>query len=163
MGFEWGEIDHGWDDLLRTVKAMKNGDAYVKAGVLGSTSKREETGIDNVRLATIHEFGSPEAHVPERSFIRQPFDAHREAYFEMVRRLVAAIYEGKADIRQGLGRIGLKMTQDQRNRILKGAGVPPPNAPSTVEKKGSSRPLVDTGQLLRSLTHAVVMPSEGGE
>lgn len=39
----------------------------------------------------------------------------------------------------------------------------PPNAPSTVKKKGSSNPLIDTGNLRQSVTYTIAdkMPEEG--
>lgn len=39
----------------------------------------------------------------------------------------------------------------------------PPNAPSTVKKKGSSNPLIDTGALRQSVTYSIVdgKPEEG--
>ena len=41
----------------------------------------------------------------------------------------------------------------------------PPNAPSTIAKKGSSNPLIDSGMLRGSVTHSVspIKPSEGLE
>ena len=33
------------------------------------------------------------------------------------------------------------------------SGVPPPNAPSTIAKKGSSKTLIDTGEMLGHVTH----------
>jgi hypothetical protein len=70
----------------------------------------------------------------------------------------ARVYEGKiVAAARRWACMGLRMTADQRKRITEGEGIPPPLAESTVKEKGSSRPLVDTGQLWRALLHDVVM------
>ena len=35
------------------------------------------------------------------------------------------------------------------------AGVPPPNAPSTIDRKGSNRPLVDTGEMRDNVEYRI--------
>ena len=61
--------DRGWKALQQTAQALEAEKTFVKAGVLQPSAGRSD-GIDNVSLAVIHEFGSPEAGVPQRSFIR---------------------------------------------------------------------------------------------
>ena len=53
--------------------------------------------------------------------------------------------------------IGMFLENKIREKIL--SGVPPPNAESTIKRKGSSHTLVDDGTLLSSVTHTV--ESEG--
>ncbi|MDH7597550.1 MAG: hypothetical protein QHG98_07435 [Methanothrix sp.] len=40
------------------------------------------------------------------------------------------------------------------------SNIPPPNAPSTVRKKGSSKTLVDTGAMVGAVTHRVSVEGE---
>ena len=53
-----------------------------------------------------------------------------------------------------LQRIGLWAQSEIQQRISD--GIPPQNAPYTINKKGSSTPLVDTGQLRSSISFKVV-------
>ena len=53
--------------------------------------------------------------------------------------------------------IGMFLENKIREKIL--SDVPPPNAESTIKRKGSSHTLVDDGTLLSSVTHTV--ESEG--
>jgi hypothetical protein len=53
--------------------------------------------------------------------------------------------------------MGSTLANAMKRKIVDGAGVPPPNAPSTVAKKGSSRPLVDTGRLVNAITWASIV------
>ncbi len=49
--------------------------------------------------------------------------------------------------------IGMELENRIRIKIL--SNVPPPNAPSTIEKKGSSHTLIDSGNMLGSVSHQV--------
>ena len=111
----------------------------------------------NATLASIHEFGL--GNVPARPFIRPPFDKNRKQYLEILSTAYEKFLKGSGD-RQNflrvLGFIGQKMASDIKNYVTQGTGVPPPLSPKTIAAKGSSRPLVDTGQLLNSVTYQVV-------
>ncbi len=149
-------IDRGWDPLRKGMKAIKDSGNYVKVGVLGSSKPRVNGDpIDAVSLAVIHEFGSPAAGIPERSFIRSSFEIHRGEYFSLMRQTVPNIYAGKATVKKMLEVIGLKAANDIKHGI-KQEGIPPPNATSTVLHKHSDKPLVDTGQLVNSISWSVV-------
>jgi hypothetical protein len=176
------EKDHGWNALRAMLQNLRHRDAYVKVGFIGEKAAKvepehqrdgEQEPMTNVQLGVIHEFGSPEAGIPERSFIRSTFDSHREGYVERLRKLVKAVYEGKTTIKRILGLLGLEMEWDQKNAILKGAGIPPPLAAATIRAKERAgrwrkvpakdppRPLVDSGRLAAAISHAVVL--EGGQ
>ncbi len=150
------EKDLGWNELKKHLKALEQGDSYVKAGVLGDSGSHEG-GLTNVELALIHELGTRNGHIPERSFIRSSFDKNKAEYLETLKKLFKGVYENKMDVPRALGLMGVKMAADIKKGITKGAGIPPPNAPSTIAAKGSSRPLDDTGRLVNSISHAVVI------
>ena len=69
----------------------------------------------------------------------------------MSAKIGAAIFAGRMDPRRGLELLGAFAAAEVKKTITAGAGVPPPNAPSTIAKKGSDRPLVDTGRLLGAI------------
>jgi len=179
------DIDKGWNELLAAAKReVQLKGSYVKAGMVGAKAlevdpehEEEGKGLTNVGLMAIHEFGVP-GRVPERSVIRAVFDKHREEYHRQLRALVGTWYDrrGKVDILRALGLMGLKMVSDMKNYVTEGAGVPPPNAPSTMAakiRKGSwnrrkgglgkgeegpmeaPRALVDSGRMVGAMTHEV--------
>lgn len=49
--------------------------------------------------------------------------------------------------------IGMKLENSIRIKIL--SNIPPPNASSTTKSKGSSHTLIDTGEMLESVSHEV--------
>jgi hypothetical protein len=157
-------VDRGWKKLRAIAKRIGEDDrTYVKVGVLGPRARAEhDGGISTVGLAIIHEFGTET--IPERSFIRSTYDAHRAEYMAMLKKLVAAVVSTKPKMteKEALGILGAKIASDMKAKITEGEGIPPPLSPETIRRKGSSRPLVDTGQLLNSITWEV-HASAGGE
>lgn len=124
----------------------------VKVGVLASKGGAARRGkISMAELAAIHEFGSPAAGVPERSFIRRTFAAKEQQLATFSARLAAAIIGGQMSVNRALDLLGAWGASEVKKTITEGEGVPPPNAPTTIAKKGSDRPLVDTGRLLGAI------------
>lgn len=136
-----------------------------KAGLpVPSTTPGQGSGPTTLQVAMWNEFG---VGVPERSFLRSTFDLKVNEYRKnVVRGMAREVYEAartKRTLTAGtsitLKRLALKMEGDIKRRI--GARqIPPPNAPSTIARKGSSTPLVDSGQLRRTITGAVRVPGE---
>jgi hypothetical protein len=149
--------DHGWAALFKRVKEIK--DSYVKVGVLADDAKggMHVPGADLTvaEIAVVHEFGA--GIVPERSFVRSTFDARREELVELGKKLMTGVIDGKIKLKPALDVMGSTLATAMKRKITEGAGVPPPNAPSTVAAKGSSRPLVDTGRMLGAITWASIV------
>ena len=92
--------------------------------------------------------------IPERSYLRAWFDENVDALQATMEHLIGQVVEGKISGRAALETIGgYVATHVQAYMVdLK----TPPNAPSTIRRKGSSNPLIDTGQLKDSITWKVV-------
>lgn len=141
--------DHGYKRLLKAVTDPRK--LVVAVGVLGDkASKTYEDGVTVSDVASFHEFGIG---VPERSFLRAWFDAHVEANKEFARRLARARLAGAIDVRRSLELMGARAVAGIQERIAQ--NIPPPLAPTTVARKGSSVALIDTGQLRSSITWRV--------
>ena len=63
------------------------------------------------------------------------------------------VFQKRATLPQLLNTLGAKAAADVKNTIRQ--GIPPPNSPETIRRKGSSRPLIDTGQLINAITWIV--------
>lgn len=101
-----------------------------------------EVAIDN-------EFGAPG--VPSRPFVSGYVADNTATIQKQIRATCKQIVSGKRTNRQGLERLGATWKGGMQARIARGFS-PIPNAPSTIERKGSSKPLIDTGQLRSSIT-----------
>lgn len=143
--------------LHKRMKKLFNAkDPHVKVGILLAKGggKTREGGITMVELAAIHEFGSPKANIPQRSFIRSAFQDPTELQ-KISTRVVKALIDGKVDLSEALDIIGSWGATQVRNNVTQGDGIAPPLKPETVQKKGSSRPLIDTGRMINSVTWEV--------
>lgn len=151
------DTDRGAGDLVKRLRALAKSTRRVKVGILSDAPKKaREDGAGRYSLlevAIVHEFGAPAANIPQRSFIRATID-ERAADIARLQLVVAQrVAMGEITEEQGLSQIGAKVAGWIKVRIAD--GIAPPLAESTVAKKKSSKPLIDTGQLRSSITHAV--------
>lgn len=143
--------DRGWNRIKREMtKASGSG---VKVGVQADVKPRKDPTEDMLEIAVINEFGS--GRVPERSFIRASFDKYGPSLDSYKTRLMAQVIAGKLPMKKALGWLG-KLHQGQIQGFIEALKTPP-NAPSTIARKGADNPLIDTGQLRRSIDFKVVM------
>lgn len=144
--------DVGYRRLLKSVMGAPT--IRVTVGV------RARQGADLVKYAAVNEFGSEDGHVPERSFLRSTVRNNWRKYAALLGKAGQRLILDGEDVDVAFGRVGIVVVADVQ-RTIRGR-VPPPNAPSTIARKGSSTPLVDTGRLRQSIDHEVeVGPSSG--
>ncbi|MEG0280631.1 MAG: hypothetical protein RR510_14740 [Morganella sp. (in: enterobacteria)] len=128
------------------------GKKKVVVGVPAATDGVRKDGLSNATIAAAHEFGVP-GHIPERSFLRSTLGENKDKATKLL------IRELKSDISQGdfSGRafaiVGEKLSGEVKRKIQ--SGIEPALDPETVKRKGSSKPLIDSGNLLQSITYEV--------
>ncbi len=94
-------------------------------------------------VGSFHEFGTRS--IPQRSFIRAWFDERQPELNELVRSQLRLAFGGRVTAEQAGERIALKAEASVKRRIRD--RIAPPLAAETIRRKGSSVPLIDTGQL----------------
>lgn len=148
--------DKVWQDIRTRVAGLDK--RKVRVGVLGSKGGNavHEGGITMIELAAIHEFGSPAAQIPERSFLRRTFKASSVWLPAFQAKLVRNVIVGKVGVEQALGLLGTKCAAMVKHTIVGGEHIPPPLKPATIARKGSDRPLVDTGRLVNAIDYEIV-------
>lgn len=146
--------DHGAKALLERAHKLAAG-RVVRVGVLDDAPKREGEGGTGAQslleVAAAHEFGAGK--IPQRSFIRGTVEAKGAEIADLQVSLAGRVLKGKLDPDQALEQLGAKVVGMVQTRIA--AGIAPALHPDTIEKKGSSTPLIDTGQLRSSITYRV--------
>ena len=155
-------------DLVRELQYLAS--HQVEIGIFADASR--DGAVPMLVIAAANEFGAkipkrqarfedlddenPEGWViiPERSYLRAWFDENVDALQATMEHLIGQVVEGKISGRAALETIGgYVATHVQAYMVdLK----TPPNAPSTIARKGSSNPLIDTGQLKDAITWRVV-------
>ena len=124
---------------------------HVAIGILQDQKIDEKFSI--VDLALVHEYGSKNGHIPQRSFIRSTCDAKQKKHFQLIKTLQGKIIDGVLSIKQALSTLGEVVAKDMVETI--NHGISPVLKPATVKRKGSSKALIDTGRLKGSITHDV--------
>ena len=142
----------GLHDLIKTIREAAN--AKVLVGVPASKNSPHEGGINMATLAATHEYGAPSRGIPERSFLRSAIIENQDKITDLVSKGVKSYLEqGKEIDLMFYDRIGLFASNLVKDKIAKGPFKP--LADATVKRKGSSKPLVDTGALRQSISWEV--------
>jgi phage gpG-like protein len=148
------KIDPAYARIMRELRAAKG--AYVTVGVQGADANiGASEDLNLAAIATVNEFGTKDGRIPPRPFMRNAWDKNQEALRVVQRKALEQVVDGKRTAADGLALIGAWFQAAVQNEIA--SNTPPPNAPRTIEMKGSSRTLIDTGRLRQGITYAVHM------
>lgn len=162
MGVKYSTVSDNLSNMMKSARNMHG--KSVKIGAMRGS---------NAWLAGIHEYGceipvtpkmraylhsqglhlSPHTTVikiPERSFLRAGHDANADRVMKQTLRAINQVLDGKMTVDDMLDLCGQQFATAIKTfmRDLDD----PENHPYTIEQKGSSNPLIDTGGLLESIT-----------
>lgn len=140
------------------MKAYKKiDDTHVDIGYFGD-KKTEDGEYTVVGIAAVHEYGTKPGTVPpipERSFLRSTTDAKENEWRKSINSKIDKVVAGKTDMVTGLAAFGELAAGDVREKITTGPFKELKE--STKAKKGSTRPLIDTGTMRRYCRARVVI------
>lgn len=124
----------------------------VQVGIFGDKDSRNDSGVSNAELGFIHEMGAPTRGIKPRSFLRMPImHFGKEIYAKALKDTGKLITTASAYV-QFLNQIGRSATDVIQQAFETGGfGSWQKNSPATIKRKGSAMPLIDTGQLRRSI------------
>lgn len=178
-------IDRGWERIVDQITLMDN--SYTKFGfplgaAKGKASKRalaraekkgkKLTKYSNIsevaKIAVYQEFGTKRPDwkgqhpgrgkkrgIPARPFMSTSWDENVQKAYTLLDKLYDKVLQEKTNVKQALALVG-EWFSDKVKKKIREIDLPP-NAPSTIAKKGSSKPLIDTGQMINSVTHVEVI------
>ena len=91
--------------------------------------------------------------IPARPYIRSTVDENQEKYGRLIEQLFTRVVDGTLDVFGALELLGMRVESDIKRKMttLKS----PANKPSTIRKKGSENPLINTGHLRASIRYVV--------
>jgi len=145
-------VDNGYKALLKRLLGPQR-QASLTVGIHDAEGGAAANSGDATvaEVAAFHEFGLG---VPRRSFLADWADENEAQIKADLKKIGEAVVTGKLpSIEVGLERYGLKSVGSIQQRISD--GILPELEDATVARKGSSTPLIDTGQLRASITHKV--------
>ena len=146
---------------ISQMKALSEalGDNFeIRVGILGSnaTRKNGKGGVTNAEIGFIQEFGSMKKKIPARSFLWMPLSLYLVDYLKKKKgfgekEVKKATKDGTLlGLAKKIGIVAEEVIQEAFR--TRGFGNWKANKPSTIKRKGSDSPLIDTGELRRSIT-----------
>jgi len=146
------DTDLGYKKFMAGINILKK-KPYVKVGLMAD-KPHKNADITVAEVGTIHEFGAPNANIPERSFMRSTYEEKKSNWLEETKDLAKKIADGKENISHSLDILGQIIQKDIKTKIKSGEFVP--LKPKTIKRKKSDKPLIDTAQMLNSIRHKKV-------
>ncbi len=116
----------------------------------------DDNGVDIANVAAFNELGTATA--PARPFLRKSVDENTGKIKTMCASQLKRLRDG-ATAEDVLNKVGVFQKGLVQRKIVDGSFAP--NAPSTIRKKHSDKPLIDTGLMRRSVNY-VIKSKEGG-
>lgn len=151
--------------VLERVKALTRSEVLIGIPDANAARTKEEDEdqkgepITNAGLGYAHEFGLPEKNIPARPFLIPGVADVKDRVAKVLGTAVKKTLSGDADAAEtALTRVGLIAETAVKSRIDEGPFVP--LAPVTLaqrKRRGRTgeKPLIDTAQMQRSVTHVV--------
>ncbi len=122
---------------LKTIVAQLRAGASVRVGVQGSDAAVQPEGarLSMAQIATVHEFGSSDGRVPQRSFLRSTFDEKKGELEKLIGRLIGRALKtpGSITTEQIVGLAGQRYLDLVKAKIR--SKIAPPLSPFTLAKR----------------------------
>ena len=149
------EIKVPEDRLEETLLQSQIADEFeVAVGFPEDTAARDTGEINNPTLAAILEHGSPANNLPARPFVEPGLEAGKDRLARIMEIGLTRTLDGDENgIAWALDAAGVEGVSLVQRKMIQGPFAP--NAPSTIKRKGSSRPLIDSGALRQAVSYVV--------
>lgn len=134
--------------MLKLAAAVRN-PGTLRVGFLSKAKYPDGTPV--AMIAAIQDFGAPRASIPPRPFFRNMIAEKRAEWPKAVADLLR-IHDG--DTAKTLALMG-DAIQSQLKQSIQDTNSPPLK-PATIRRKGFDKPLIDTGDMWRSVDYEVV-------
>lgn len=114
--------------------------------VVGYQKGEEEDGVDMADIALFNELGTVD--IPSRPFMRDSLNNNKDKIEQFMQKAARNIVNGGSaeDVLKQIGTFQKGLIQKE---ISNGSFIP--NSPATIKRKGSAKPLIDTGRMRQSV------------
>ena len=140
--------DKKWRELKRKIPSIKG--AEVTVGIQSDAGVSLD-GTPIAAYAAYNEFGTKR--IPARPFLGSTFDERRSAWGKAADIAIDRALTDLQTFERGLGQLGELAQRDVQDKITSISS--PPNSAATIEAKGSSNPLIDTGAMRTAIRYEV--------
>lgn len=134
---------------------MTNG-VRTKAMRMEMQDNVEKKGYHKAYEMYIQANGSPLWDIPPRPVVEPAIEADKELIASLLKEAMKAALDGDLDIaKEYLNKAGLEGQAASQEWFDDSRNDWPENSPLTIAKKGSDKPLIDTGELRKAITFIV--------
>lgn len=137
-------IDRTIRDIKKALDAYKAGRIFATVGV-HKDAPAEKDGTSTAMVAASNHFGTNK--IPARPFLDKGVERERATIAADVAKTLAAGKRPEEAIERA-ALLAVRGVQKQIDETLS-----PPNSPRTIARKGSSHPLIDTGNMRQSIAY----------
>ena len=142
----------GFAQVKRDMERIRKSDVLV--GVPAANAQRKDEPITNASLMFIHSKGSPIRGIPARPTIEPAIQQSQALISPQLARASQYLMQNKPrEAEKALARAGTVAVNATKRMF--GSAQLAPNAPSTIKRKGSDKPLINTAALRRAQTYVV--------
>lgn len=127
------------------------GEMIVNIGFQHGKASEKKTGADICDVAAFNEFGTE--NMPSRPFLRDSVYDNEDMITNFLQAQVVEIIRNGKTAEQVLNEIGVFQKSLVQDTIEEGHFEP--NALSTIRRKGSDHPLIDTGTMKNSVNYVI--------
>ena len=120
---------------------------------LPSGGAHSGTDLSMHELGMVHEYGSPTRGIPARPFIQPSIKDNTDKYKKLMRKQAGLLLFRRTSLNNALSLVGEVAKADIQKYMLSANFKP--LAASTIEAKGSSKPLIDSGQMRNAITYEI--------
>ena len=125
----------------------------------GETSISRFVKKKRANFAMQHNVGPYSIEIPERPFLRSTFDEKNKEWQKKAEAQLNLVATGRKDAAGMLNTMGNVIEGDIKRKIASGPFTP--NAPSTIRRKKSASPLIDSGRMRSSIRYVIRGRGEG--
>jgi hypothetical protein len=152
MSVKFETKDLGKAKIERELKAAKKLVALV--GIPSDAKRHEDNpNIGLAQIAYIMEKGSAVNNIPARPFMHQTRERNEKRVLGLSKKLLKNLSNGSTTAMDAIKKLGVTYEGAMKRIFIEGSFAP--NALSTIRKKKSSRPLIDTSLLRQSIKFKV--------
>jgi hypothetical protein len=130
--------------------------AILEVGISADEGSHDESGgnLTVAQVGLFHEVGTRT--IPARPWLSTAIDDNQNQINAMIKDTVESALDGE-DLGRRMRLDGERTLKMVQGKLRNGDPRWPSLAPGTIAKKGSSKPLIDTGQLIQSQSYKVTI------
>lgn len=145
------EKDMGFKRITKEIHELKG--HSIKIGIWDEGGGEGNKKASVLEYAMFNEFGT--SRIPARPFMQTTYDNHADEVKKFTELMVDKIINNSATTERTLKVIGEFYQMKVQQTIREAKNWAAPNDPKTVELKGSSSPLIDTGRLIGAVRYEI--------